>query len=39
MFGFSEYIVVFSNIAFHMTTVYDLERKNIYLSPRGITLE
>nr|NP_001298765.1 post-GPI attachment to proteins factor 2-like [Papilio xuthus]BAM18484.1 fgf receptor activating protein [Papilio xuthus] len=39
MFGFSEYIVVFSNIAFHMTTVYDLERRNIYLSTRGIRLE
>ncbi|XP_068632640.1 post-GPI attachment to proteins factor 2-like [Battus philenor] len=39
MFGFCEYIVVFSNISFHMTTVYDLKRRNVYLSIKGITFD
>ncbi|CAH2076571.1 unnamed protein product, partial [Iphiclides podalirius] len=39
MFGFSEYIVVFSNIAFHMTTVYDLKRRHVFISARGVVIE
>ncbi|XP_059046248.1 post-GPI attachment to proteins factor 2 [Achroia grisella] len=39
MFGFSEYIVVFSNIIFHLTTVYDLQVQFVYLSRRGIIIE
>ncbi|KAM3964169.1 post-GPI attachment to proteins factor 2 [Aphomia sociella] len=39
MFGFSEYIVVISNITFHLTTVYDLQVQNVYLSRRGIIIE
>ncbi|XP_063366063.1 post-GPI attachment to proteins factor 2 [Cydia amplana] len=39
LFGFSEYIVVISNIMFHLTTVYDLRRQFLCVSLRGIHLE
>ncbi|XP_032514896.2 post-GPI attachment to proteins factor 2-like [Danaus plexippus] len=39
MFGLSEYIVVISNIIFHMTTVYDLKRLFIYFSRSGFVIE
>ncbi|XP_034827280.1 post-GPI attachment to proteins factor 2-like [Maniola hyperantus] len=39
MFGFSEYIVVVSNIIFHMTTVYDLRKQYIYLTRKGFLIE
>ncbi|XP_028176181.1 post-GPI attachment to proteins factor 2 [Ostrinia nubilalis] len=39
MFGFSEYIVVISNITFHLTTVYDLQVQFVYFSKRGIATE
>ncbi|XP_037870394.1 post-GPI attachment to proteins factor 2 isoform X2 [Bombyx mori] len=39
MFGFSEYIVVMSNILFHLTSVYDLQIKFIYLTKRGLITE
>ncbi|XP_038214683.1 post-GPI attachment to proteins factor 2-like [Zerene cesonia] len=39
MFGFSEYIVVVSNILFHMTTIYDLKVQYIYFTRKGITIE
>ncbi|RVE40771.1 hypothetical protein evm_014579 [Chilo suppressalis] len=39
MFGFSEYIVVISNITYHLTTVYDLQVKFVYLSKKGIGTE
>ncbi|CAH1646605.1 unnamed protein product [Spodoptera littoralis] len=39
MFGLSEYIVVFSNILFHSTTVYDLQINFICLTNRGIVVE
>ncbi|KAI8441740.1 LOW QUALITY PROTEIN: hypothetical protein MSG28_005438 [Choristoneura fumiferana] len=39
LFGFAEYIVVISNIMFHLTTVYDLKRQFVSVSQRGIYLE
>ncbi|CAH2247027.1 post-GPI attachment to proteins factor 2 [Pararge aegeria] len=39
MFGFSEYVVVVSNIIFHMTTVYDFKMQFIYLTRNGFTIE
>lgn len=39
LFGFAEYIVVISNIMFHLTTVYDLKRQFVSVSLRGIYLE
>ncbi|XP_072938687.1 post-GPI attachment to proteins factor 2-like [Epargyreus clarus] len=39
MFGFSEYIVVVSNMMFHMTTVYDLKVQFIYLTKKGVVIE
>ncbi|XP_050346881.1 post-GPI attachment to proteins factor 2-like [Nymphalis io] len=39
MFGFSEYIVVISNIMFHMTTVYDLRSQYIYFTRKGFVID
>ncbi|CAG9785647.1 unnamed protein product [Diatraea saccharalis] len=39
MFGFSEYIVVITNITFHLTTIYDLQIRFVYLSKKGIETE
>lgn len=39
MFGFSEYIVVISNIAFHLSTVYDLQITYVYFTSKGIATE
>ncbi|XP_011551588.3 post-GPI attachment to proteins factor 2 [Plutella xylostella] len=39
MFGFSEYIVVVSNIMYHMTTYYDLPCQSILFSKRGLTID
>ncbi|XP_023936936.2 post-GPI attachment to proteins factor 2 [Bicyclus anynana] len=39
MFGFSEYIVVVSNIMFHMTTVYDVRKQFIYFTRNGFLIE
>lgn len=39
MFGFSEYVVVISNILFHMTTVYDLRKQYLFFTRSGFTIE
>ncbi|KOB65304.1 Fgf receptor activating protein [Operophtera brumata] len=39
MFGLAEYIVVISNIAFHSTTVYDIQINFIYFTKQGFTTE
>ncbi|XP_049867926.1 post-GPI attachment to proteins factor 2 [Pectinophora gossypiella] len=39
MFGFAEYIVVISNIIFHLTTVYDLQISYIYFTKSGLVIE
>lgn len=39
MFGFSEYIVVISNILFHLSTVYDLQFNFICLTSKGVLVE
>ncbi|XP_045516079.1 post-GPI attachment to proteins factor 2 [Pieris brassicae] len=39
MFAFSEYIVVVSNILFHMTTIYDLKVQYLYFTRKGVTIE
>ncbi|CAK1540573.1 unnamed protein product [Leptosia nina] len=39
MFAFSEYVVVISNILFHMTTIYDLKTQYIYFTRKGIVIE
>ncbi|KAJ8721444.1 hypothetical protein PYW07_002219 [Mythimna separata] len=39
MFGLSEYIVVISNIVFHLTTAYDLQINFICITNKGIITE
>lgn len=39
LFGFSEYIVVISNISFHLTTIYDLQIQFIYITKYGVYAE
>ncbi|CAH0714505.1 unnamed protein product, partial [Brenthis ino] len=39
MFGFSEYVVVISNILFHMTTVYDLRKQFLYITRKGFIVD
>ncbi|VVC89853.1 post-GPI attachment to proteins factor 2 [Leptidea sinapis] len=39
MFGFTEYIVVVSNILFHMTTILDLKQQYIYCTTKGFIIE
>ncbi|XP_041988022.1 post-GPI attachment to proteins factor 2 [Aricia agestis] len=39
MFAFSEYLVVVTNMLFHLTTVYDLRKQFIFFTRNGIIFE
>lgn len=39
MFGLSEYVVVISNVVFHLTTAYDLQVDCIYVTSKGIEVQ
>ncbi|KAI5635544.1 frag1/DRAM/Sfk1 family domain-containing protein [Phthorimaea operculella] len=39
MFALSEYVLVVSNIAFHLTTLYDRQFEYIYITSRGLAIE
>lgn len=39
MFGFSEYIVVTTNIAFHLSNIYDIPQQYVILNRFGLSVE